>query len=117
MVQTYANQLFHNTSEPLDATSQVEYFEDLSNTTKVIPYNGKIVHVKADKILYVCNKKADGSFIWSPLFKEDGTCLYLTSASGDVFSITCQRDGGNVGRLIVSYPLTFEHEERPSLED
>jgi hypothetical protein len=94
-----ASQYFHDMEEPLDKSAQVATFADLSDTTKIVPHRGKLVHVLDEGKIYVC----DANFQWHPLFTDDGKAFFITSAQGEVFKITAIRDGNRTGRIQVTY--------------
>ena len=103
--QNYANQFFYGAAGPLDATSAVDNLSDLTDTSankKLIPYIGKLVHVRNEHKYYICssvnidtNNRKVG--VWSPVFSEDGTALFLRDSTGKIYEITA-----NEGRLDVS---------------
>lgn len=101
-------QLYLNSNSPLDSSSQVDYFADLSDTNKVAPYQGKLVHVKADGILYVCVEAGD-AVSWRPVLADNGTALYLSTEAGEIFKVSVKRDGISTGRIVVDYPVTINH--------
>ena len=101
-------QLFHNAARPLDASEQVDYFTDLSDVNKVVPYQGKLVHVKADGILYVWLETGN-AVSWRPVLADNGSALYLSTEAGETFKGYVERDGVNTGRIIVDYPATINH--------
>jgi len=122
-ITNYTNQFYHPALEPLDSSDQVQSYDDLYSADdrahktdynpKTVPYVGKLVHVIDKRIFYVCYKLTgtiqDGNLesFWRPLFKEDGTELYLTTGGteanggGKVLKLSANIEDG-VPRLKVS---------------
>ena len=106
-VTTIASQFFHSKTEPLDKSLQVQTLQDLNDPEKVAPYKGKLVHVIDAKAIYICGEfdpEHGIAAVWRPVLADDGKAFYLTSDNNEVFKITATRDGGNTGRIQVTYP-------------
>jgi len=102
------DQLFHNVGVPLDSTSQVNDLTELNDRNFVVPYVGKMVHVKSEHKIYVCSYAPIGDTAkWRPLFSDDGSAFYITNVMGsreEVFKIYVERLADGSGRIKVDYP-------------
>ncbi len=113
MAQIYPNQLYHNTARPLDYTAQVETPEELYSTVstdggsiyRIIPYVGKMVHVKSQHAIYVCASVPGGPLtaVWRPAIADDGTAFFVTTPDGKVLKIGAEFIDGQ-GRITVTIP-------------
>ena len=98
-------QFFHQTTEPLDKSAEVDTPDKLYNTEYVVPYVGKMVHVKSLQAIYVCAEKTGGATtaVWRPVMADDGSGFFITTPAGEVFRISANRLGDQ-GRILVDIP-------------